>query len=138
MVFSIRTIHEIKDKVKGGVRAIKNLAEKEDIFIVLLLVLVGFGGFGLGRLSMTMEAISPVLIHPAPDSRTVSAGGEGLSADTATTNGKNFVASVAGSKYHLPWCSGVESIKEENKIWFATVDAARAAGYSPAANCKGL
>ena len=97
-------IARIRELVKRGVGTAKETLGREDTFIVCVVILVGFGGFGLGRLSMAMEAISPVLIHSAPDSRTVSAGGEGLPANTATTNGKNFVASVAGSKYHLPWC----------------------------------
>jgi hypothetical protein len=50
----------------------------------------------------------------------------------------NYVASKTGSKYHLPWCSGAQTIKEENKIWFETKEEAESRGYSPAKNCKGL
>ena len=48
------------------------------------------------------------------------------------------VASKRGSKYHYPWCSGAKRMSEKNKIWFATIEAARQAGYTPAKNCKGL
>ena len=48
------------------------------------------------------------------------------------------VASKSGTKYHLPTCSGAKSIKPENLITFATIAEAKAAGYTPAANCKGL
>lgn len=49
-----------------------------------------------------------------------------------------FVASKNGEKYYLPSCSGAKRIKEENKVWFPTREAAEASGYEPAANCKGL
>jgi methylphosphotriester-DNA--protein-cysteine methyltransferase len=49
-----------------------------------------------------------------------------------------YVASKNGTKYHLPWCGSAKQIKEENKVWFATKEEAEAAGYTPAANCKGI
>lgn len=135
-------IHEIKEKVKRGVGAVKNLLEKEDIFIVAVILLVGFGGFGLGRLSKLHEEKSPVVIGSAATSNTVITGGEENEVQNyelgIMNEGKNFVASVIGTKYHLPWCASAERIKEENKIWFATEDEARAAGYSPAGNCSGI
>lgn len=48
------------------------------------------------------------------------------------------VASKSGTKYHFPWCAGARSIKDENKIFFESIGAAREAGYAPADNCKGL
>ena len=54
------------------------------------------------------------------------------------TPGVGYVASKSGTKYYLPSCSGVKRIKEENKVWFATVDDAKAAGLTPASNCPGL
>ncbi len=49
-----------------------------------------------------------------------------------------YVASKNGTKYHLPWCAGAKAIKTENKIWFASKAEAEAAGYTAAANCKGI
>ena len=49
-----------------------------------------------------------------------------------------YVASKSGTKYYLPWCGTANRIKEENKVWFETKAEAEAAGYQPAANCKGL
>lgn len=58
---------------------------------------------------------------------------------TEEINGeKTYVASKNGARYHYPWCSGAQNIKEENKLWFATKEAAEAAGYTPAQNCDGL
>lgn len=53
-------------------------------------------------------------------------------------SGGEYVASKNGTRYYLPWCGGVSRIKEENKVWFASKEAAEAAGYTPAKNCKGL
>ena len=50
----------------------------------------------------------------------------------------SYVASKSGTKYHLPWCGGAQRIKEENKVWFKTKEDAEKAGYTPAANCKGI
>lgn len=60
------------------------------------------------------------------------------STDSNTAAKGKYVASKSGSKYYLPDCSGVKRIKEENKVWFDTVDEAKAEGYEPAKNCKGL
>ena len=57
-----------------------NILCRRDIFTVMVIILIGFAGFGLGRLS----------------------------------------------------------IIEKNKIWFGSIEDARKAGYTPAANCKGL
>ncbi len=48
------------------------------------------------------------------------------------------VGSKTGDKYHFPWCSGALRMKETSKIFFKNSDEARKAGYTPAANCKGL
>lgn len=45
------------------------------------------------------------------------------------------IASSGGTKYHLPSCSGAGRIKDENKIYFNSIEEAKAAGYEPAANC---
>jgi len=57
--------------------------------------------------------------------------------DSLTPSG-TLVASKNGTVYHFPWCSGAQRINEENKIWFTSQEEAQAAGYRPAANCKGL
>jgi hypothetical protein len=54
-----------------------------------------------------------------------------------TTVGK-YVASKNGTKYYLATCSGAKRIKNENKVWFASVEDAKASGRTAATNCKGL
>ncbi len=59
-------------------------------------------------------------------------------ATTSQNAQKVFVASKNGTKYYYAWCAGVTKIKEENKVWFSTKEEAEKAGYTPAANCKGM
>lgn len=108
------------------------ILEKPDFFIAALLVLVAFASFGLGRLSKIQITHSPLKIEQVAQTAAVGeAIGEVKSAGM-------YVASKNGTKYHFPWCSGAKSISEANKIWFDSVEEARAAGYTPASNCKGL
>ena len=47
-------------------------------------------------------------------------------------------ASRNGKRYYYPWCGGLSRIKETNKIWFQTREAAEKAGYTIASGCEGL
>lgn len=96
--------------------------------LILVVFLVAFASFGLGRLSATEEAKPIVSVGHAP----LETEGQGMAI------GGLVVASRNGSVYHFPWCSGARSIKPENKVWFASEEAAQAAGYMPSKSCKGL
>lgn len=65
--------------------------------------------------------------NPTP---TVAAAQAGGGENTQQKAGK-FVGSVNSDLYHDLSCPSVSSIKEENQIWFASVEEAEAAGYSP-------
>ena len=67
-----------------------------------------------------------------------STGEAKMTNTSASTGIGKVVASKNGTKYYLPNCSSVKRIKEENKIWFASIEEAKQAGYSPAANCLGI
>ena len=128
-------IHEYIAKIKYYIREVVS----GEIYIVLLIILVGFGGFGLGRLSYIVESKEQVRIVQGGATAIVSekllTGNETV-AQTAV--GGKYVVSKNGSKYHFPWCSGAQRMKDENKIWFNSKEEAELAGYTPAANCKGL
>ena len=115
----------------------------------LIIVLVALASFGLGRLSARGSATSGLkVIYPEGMKAEVMQGSvaaaisktsKGASTNASSTVGsEQVVASKSGTKYHYPWCAGAKSIREENKIYFANPAEARAAGYEPAANCKGL
>ena len=104
-----------------------------DALLVLLVIAVAFVSFFLGRLSIeTTESSSLRIIPPDVEGKVLQA-----TVSEAPLEG-GVVASKTGSKYHLPWCAGAQTIREENKIWFRGPAEARAAGYTPAANCKGI
>lgn len=141
------SIKEFIEKSKGFPH------KNKEVFIVIVIVLVAFGSFGLGRLSKIEELKSPISIKNMTAS-ILEARGEfvlssnkeilppppqgGLFAAPTAQTGGFYVGSKNGSKYHFPWCGGAKRIKEKNKVVFNTKEEARAAGYTPAGNCKGL
>jgi hypothetical protein len=117
-------------------KIIKNCKAKirpyeKDILLASTIILVGLIGFGLGRLSKIRENRKPITIENLGAIGAVSNISQSSSAGS-------LVASKNGTKYHFPWCSGAQRIKDANKIWFSTREEAESAGYTPASNCKGL
>lgn len=103
----------------------------------LILILLGLSAFGLGRLSVMGEE-GPRLIIKLPDGTTQTAAAyatvrEGLPHEAPKAG--EYVASKSGTKYYPVDCSAAGRIKEENRVYFATMESAEAAGYEPAANC---
>lgn len=99
-----------------------------EVLFSIIVILVGFSAFGLGRLSVLSEdrqSITP-LYNPT------------LSKKPVVHFGGMVVVSAKGTKYHYPWCSGALRMNERNKRWYNSIEDARNAGYSPAGNCKGL
>jgi hypothetical protein len=135
------TIAEMVGRGKEGLSRIS-----PDMLIILVIVLTASASFGLGILvgrdmdegreddriwieRLEAEAATPAAAVSALPANPVPA--------PVSTTGK-YLASKNGEKYYLPTCSGAKRIKEENKIWFASVEEATIAGYEPAANCPGL
>ena len=122
-ITSMRILQELVPKIKPFFEEVVG-----EWGMILIVLLIGFGSFGLGRLSMLERVRPPVSITNAPT--------------TAEPRGMNLggliVASRTGSAYYFPWCSGVDKILLQNRIWFASEEKARSAGYLPAKNCKGL
>lgn len=126
------SIKEITQKIKGVAKTL----ERQDIFISALIVLVAGASFGLGMLSVGTSE-EPVEIKQTASIFSSLEDPEPERDESGTVRGK-FVGSKNSDKYHYPWCSGAQRIKEENKIWFASKKEAEAQGYAPAGNCKGL
>jgi hypothetical protein len=106
-----------------------------DVYLILVITLVGIASFGLGRLSVAKEAREHIRIEGAPQAATIELGSV---KETPATQTGSYVASRNGTKYHFPWCASASRILEENKVWFTTKEEAERAGYTPAANCEGL
>ncbi len=123
---------------------IKALILDDRVFVGLLVVLTGVMGFGLGRLSVTVEPqVRSIQKVNAATSSLVAAPAGVLAPPVGTTTSSikktgTYVGSKKGNKYHLPWCSGAKRITELNQVWFSTKEEAAASGYTPAANCPGI
>lgn len=121
-------------------------------FVATILALVAILSFCLGRISGAKQDREPVKVYnKSPLNSSLNLieessvpsefQGNSASAVSAVQNPANqevVVASKNGTKYHYPWCAGAKQIAEKNKITFNSIEDARAAGYTPAANCKGL
>lgn len=103
-----------------------------EIVTILGCVFIGLICFALGRLTAggPKEEVlfQPATLVTSQNSETTKS--EGKSVLQVKTEQIQFVASKSGSKYHWPWCSFAERIKEENRIYFGSEQEAQAAGYS--------
>lgn len=95
--------------------------------IAIIVLLVGIGSFGLGRLSSLELVRPPVSIIEAK-----------MTPPRGMSIGGLIVAARSGKAYYYPWCAGFSKISEQNMIWFRSEIAAQNAGYVAAKNCKGL
>ncbi len=130
--FLLKNINNIYNKEKG-------LLIKNDFFIIILMFLVGLSSFGLGKLSSFEKKKIPISILNTQESMYASVLESSKEPDKKDATKKGIiVASKSGTKYYYSWCSGVNRIKEENKIWFDSTEEARARGLTPASGCIGL
>lgn len=95
-----------------------------DIFIAVLITLVGFSAFALGWIARGEQPDHTVTVREIPFSNAAEIG--------------LYIGSVNSDKYHYRWCGGAQNISPENRITFDTKEQAAAAGYEPSANCTGL
>ena len=123
---------------------------KDDIFIVLTIILIGLAGFGLGRLSALEKGRETFTIKPAqfvpiistttntfvkPVNQTSSSASAMIAGESAKGL---LVAAKTGTKYYFPWCTGASRISEANKVWYDSYEAAQKVGLTAAANCPNL
>ena len=107
----------------------------KDLFIAGIIFCTGLSSFGLGRLSVDLKTNPPLVVT---DSAASSPMEEQSIPGAVINTDKRVVASRNGTTYYFMWCSGVQRIKEENKILFPTKEAAEIAGLTLAGNCRGL
>lgn len=113
-------IHKIKSK--SGI-------DKVTIMYLCIIVGVGIGSFGLGRLSISEDRIQG--IRELDNSQTNI-----VDKSEAQTKEKRYVASKNGKLYYSIGCSGANRIKEENEVWFSSQTDAEKSGYTMSSTCK--
>ena len=116
------TIQDLTQKSKSGLDTVLG-----EWGLIIAIILVGVGSFGLGRLSALNADHQGISVSQA-------AGADA----PALPLGGSVIGSTSGSLYYYPWCTGGSSIPPEKQVWFKDEKAAQKAGYSPAKNCKGL
>lgn len=121
-------ISEIRGKCKLFLSRIPR-----DVLIIGAILLAASLGFGSGYLAgrEAGQGIG-VTFEPLPFASPAAA------VEVPEASVGRIVASKNGTKYYLPECSGAKRISEANKVWFTSVAAARAQGYTAAANCDGI
>jgi len=132
----MQSIKEISNKIKTIIDTpLKNNA----LFTIFTILTVSICSFGLGRLSKDNQENSSISIQNN-NLATILKYQEyqEVQPPEVLSIGGKYVASKNSNKYHAPWCSGAQRIKEENKIWFNSKEEAEASGYTPASNCKGI
>ncbi|MFN3188690.1 MAG: hypothetical protein ACK42D_04090 [Candidatus Paceibacteria bacterium] len=132
---------------------LKSFLADDSLYMASIVVGVGVLAFLLGRLSVgpiapyTAESVNPLSLCPTtvcpaqvtalPTSLPApTVQGQAVTSTEVPQTTAPYVASKSGARYHHITCPGAKQIKEENKIYFQTVEAAMAAGYTKAANCN--
>lgn len=131
------------------IKAIFNSQAGYDIALALIVILVGFVSFFLGRLSVLSEDKTAVVVSLPPDAIATSTpqimpanaytGALELTKVRATAEanyGGAFLASKNGTKYYPAGCSAANRIKEGNRVWFKTEADAQARGLTRSTSCK--
>ncbi|MES3031922.1 MAG: Ada metal-binding domain-containing protein [Patescibacteria group bacterium] len=116
---------------------IKQFVDSEqgkDVLIVIILILVGLGSFELGRLSNQSNS-SGIKIEYGDELKNQPANVISAT-NNPNSSGKNFFASNRGTKYYSIGCSAGKTIKQENRIYFATGEEAQKAGYELSSSCQ--
>jgi hypothetical protein len=149
------SINDLREKIKWQKKFFVDRASvyfgankiPEVLFLLIFFFLVATLAFSLGRLSNYEKKKSPISVikteeyyrwnnEDLPIDRISESSIKQIS--KGDTGKGSIVASKSGTKYYFPWCSGVIRIKEENKIWFNSVEEAQAKGLTPASGCNGL
>jgi len=133
------SIHNLMEKIKQFLEGEKG----KDVLIVIVIVLVALGSFGLGRLSKKPQNGGLQIEYT---NQVINGGVNALSAQNqpkkevlgvSTSNTiKTYFASSRGSKYYYLGCTGGKELKEENKIYFNSEQEAINAGYEKSVTCR--
>ena len=101
--------------------------------IPLILVGVGLGSFGLGRLSMQYKNDTVKIYAPAlPECARIAATPQpapSIVRSVGEVEG-NFFASQSGTKYYPAQCASVSRIQAAHRVWYRTAEDAVAAGLT--------
>lgn len=116
---------------------------EDKIVLIIGIILIALISFGAGRLTAVKQPKESIKIEDyglaslKEPIETQTDDREGGSIKKLEKKNDMFVGSIKSNKYHLPDCSWAKRIKEENVIWFESVEDAKEKGYIPASCCVG-
>lgn len=119
-------------------------ASLEPYLVAAIVILVGLGAFGLGRLSTgprqapELRILYPEALAAEPLANAAAIANAAKAPQAPAAGQGAYVASKSGTKYYPAACSAASRIKQENRVYFVSKEEAVAAGYGPASNCPGL
>ncbi len=146
------SIKDLPEKIKSfaGSRfeRLSGVAERRDMFISGVILLVALGSFGLGRISAEKSEKSSIRIEGQVATFSGLQEGKGVAgissalskavlpvgAKTPLVSTTAVFASKNGKKYYYPRCSS--RVTDANKVWFDTPQKAEALGFTLATNCN--
>lgn len=126
----------------------KFVKQIEGPMFILSAILIGGSAYFIGNIQANDSQESAIqIIYPdaiAVKSRTNSTPTEAIKTQEEITEKKdqkvitNIVASKNGKRYYYSNCSGINRIKQENRIYFNNREEAEAKGLTLASGCKAL
>lgn len=133
-----------RPSVFNGVKQFLDSEKGKDILIVTIVILVGLGSFQLGRLSKENSSEGLKLeytdqyqsINGINQTANVISKIPGDEHPDSNSSEKTYFASNRGSKYYSLSCSAGKTIKQENRVYFATGEEAEQAGYTLSSSCN--
>lgn len=131
------SIHNIINKIKS-----KSGIDKTTVMFLLIIVGVGIGAFGLGRISsnngvvMDTTDIVSVTEHNIALNETYIKESGVMQDQPIQAKERRYVASKNGKIYYSIGCSGAKRIKPENEVWFGTAVDAEKSGFKASTSCK--
>lgn len=112
---------------------------REYLWTALFVALAAWSAYNLGLIHATRGArpAQDAAVFRARESIVPQPSTAGQGTPAADRSDPRVVASKSSSskKYHHAWCPGAKQIKESNRVWFPSAQAAQAAGYTLAGNC---
>lgn len=143
-------------KIAEKIKSLAQNSRGKDILSIILIIIISFGSFFLGRNSAINTSTSQVQIYGArgiverkfnnldPDTDTSSQNtttSDLVASAGASIGGNiyakgNYLASSRGKKYYPIDCPAAQNIKESNRVYFKTAGEAETKGYTLSSSCN--
>ena len=115
-----------KEKITG--------LSKLKIGVAAVCAIAAIGVFTSGKESNTIKE-SPAIVQQTIEKETPFSESQ---QNITTDNDSDvvYVGSLGSDKYHIQTCRWAKEIKEQNVVYFESIDQAKSKGYSPCGTCK--